>query len=253
MLIDSHAHLTSLKEEELQGVLSRAKEAGIDGVVNICTNPEELARGLLLAEQEPWIYNAASTTPHDAAKEGEANFSFFETHARAGRLVAVGETGLDYHYYRETAVVQQELLRRYLTLAVECELPVVIHCREAFSDLFHILDELDKCPQGVLHCFTGTLEEAEEVVRRGWFVSFSGIVTFKKSEELRKVVKHIPLEQLLIETDTPYLAPQTFRSKPNEPAFLVPIAQCVADVRGISCEELGEITSMNARWLFKLL
>lgn len=256
MLIDSHAHLTSLKEEDLNEVLKRAQEAGIEAVVNICTDPEELARGLALSKQEPWIYQAASTTPHDAAKDGEAHFSIMAAAAHAKQLVAIGETGLDYFYYKETAPIQQELCKRYIALALACDLPLIIHCRDAFADFFRLLDEASiaagKRPRGVLHCFTGTLEEAQELVRRGWFISFSGIVTFKKSEALRDVAKQVPLDQLLIETDTPYLAPLPFRSKPNEPAFLVPIAHCVAEVRGISFEALAQATAQNARQLFRL-
>lgn len=255
MLIDSHAHLTSLKDEDLDGVIERTKEAGVEAVVNICTNPEELSRGLELSQREPWIYQAAATTPHDAARNGEAHFPFMAAAAQSGQLIAIGETGLDYHYYRETADAQKELLRRYLALAAECDLPLIIHCREAFADFFHILDEASlaagKRLPGVLHCFTGTLEEAEGVITRGWYLSLSGIVTFKKSEELREVARQVPIEQLLIETDTPYLAPLPFRSKPNEPAFLVHIAQCIANARGIPIELLAKETALNARRLFK--
>ena len=176
--------------------------------------------------------------------------------ARKGFLKAVGETGLDYHYTHSARDIQRQFLRRYLQLALECDLPVIIHCREAFSDLFHVLDEdyvvNGKHASGVLHCFTGTMQEAEKVIERGWMLSLSGIVTFKKSTELQQVAREVPLEQLLIETDTPYLAPQKHRGKPNEPAFLVETAAFIAELKQIPIEELAKATSDNARRFFQI-
>ncbi len=257
MLIDSHAHLTAPSlEEDLDALLERAKQAGIEAIINICTNPSELEGGLTLAKSHPWIYNVAATTPHDVVKEGEKNFERIASHARAGDLVAIGETGLDYHYYPESASIQQDFMRRYLRLAIECTLPIVIHCREAYSDLFKILDEEytinGQHRPGVLHCFTGTLEEARMALKRGWHLSLSGIVTFKKSEELREVAKEISLEKLLIETDSPYLAPHPYRSRRNEPAYLVETAKVIAELRGLSFEELAKITAENTLSLFNL-
>lgn len=255
--IDSHAHLTN---EQLYGsidsILERSKIAGIEGIINICTDIETLNKGLALSSRYPWVYNAASTTPHDAESDGEAHFDTIASHARKGNLIAVGETGLDYFHYRVTAEFQKKLLRRYFQLALECRLPVVIHCRDAFSDFFEILDEEYKYENrwaaGVLHCFTGSIEEAEQVIARGWYLSLSGIVTFKKSNELREVAKIVPLEQLLIETDAPYLAPQKHRGKLNEPSFLPNTAEVIAAVKGVSLAEIAESTRMNAKHLFSL-
>lgn len=255
MFIDSHAHLTSSSVyEHVQDVLTRAHQAGVQAVVNICTNPLSLERGLELSQRYPWIYQAAATTPHDVEKEGEEVFDIMASTARKGQLKAVGETGLDYYYEHSNRQIQKVFLRRYLQLALECQLPVVIHCREAFADFFEIIDA-DYCVQGrhapgVLHCFTGTLAEAEEVLKRGWMLSLSGIVTFKKSQELQQVAREIPLEQLLIETDTPYLAPQSHRGKPNEPAFLVETAAFIAHLKQISVEEVAQATAQNAKRLF---
>jgi TatD DNase family protein len=220
--------------------------------VNICTDPESLIRSLTLRSQFPWIYNVAATHPHDVEKEGEAHFPFFAQHAREGNLVAIGETGLDYHYQHSTPEIQKQFLRRYLKLALECRLPVVIHCREAFADLFPILDEVYRGAPFVLHCFTGTLEEAQQVIERGGYLSLSGVVTYKKSEQLREVAKSVPLDRLLIETDAPYLAPQSRRGKPNEPAFLPETASCIASLRSLSLEELALATSGNAQAFFNL-
>lgn len=248
---DSHAHLCHEQIYPLvDSVAERSQTQGVANILNICTNVDTLHKGLALKEKYPWIYTAAATTPHDAEKEGEAVFPTIAHHARNGELNAIGETGLDYHYYQETAEVQQHFLRRYFRLALECKLPVVIHCRDAFADFFKILDEEymlnGKHAPGVLHCFTGTLAEAMEVIKRGWFVSFSGIITFKKSFELREVVKHVPLEQLLIETDAPYLAPQSWRGKLNEPGYLPETAAAVAAAKGLSEEKVALETAANA-------
>lgn len=256
-LIDSHAHLTSdAVFGQLETLLLRAKEADISAIVNICTDKSTLERGLALQRAHPWIYNAAASTPHDVDKEGEALFPLFAAHARGGDLVAVGETGLDYHYKHSAVETQKEFLRRYLHLAGECALPVVIHCRDAFADFFEILDAEyrlgSRWAPGVLHCFTGTVQEAEEVIRRGWYLSLSGIVTFKRSEELKKVAAMVPLDQLLIETDTPYLAPQSKRGKSNEPAYLQETAALIAAVKQVSLAELAAATSANARALFRI-
>ena len=257
MLIDSHAHLTSPSVYPLlEPLLERALQAGIRSIINICTDPLSLQRGLELSTRIPWIYQAASTTPHDVEKEGEEVFEIMADAARQGLLKAVGETGLDYFYNHSERGIQQKFLRRYLKLALECRLPVIIHCREAFADLFDILDsdyrENGKYAPGVLHCFTGTLREAEGVIKRGWMLSLSGIVTYKKSTELQEIAREIPLENLLIETDTPYLAPQKHRGKQNEPAFLAETAAFIATLRQMPYETIAEATSQNAIRFFHL-
>lgn len=255
--IDSHAHLTSDSVYgDVDAILERASQAGIKNIINICTEAAELEKGLELSKRYPWIYHAASTTPHDVDRLGEKEFSYFASQAKAGALVAVGETGLDYHYHHSQPDTQKQFLRRYLHLALECNLPVVIHCRDAFADFFEILDAEyvvnKRHAPGVLHCFTGTIAEAHQVLERGWFLSMSGIVTFKKSTELQEVAKAVPLDQLLIETDTPYLAPQSHRGKPNEPSYILETADFIAKLKNVDVEEVVRATAKNARTLFKL-
>lgn len=251
-LIDTHAHLTSeTLLPAVDSILARAREAHLERIVNICTDPKSLREGLLLSENEPWISNAGATTPHDVEKEGESCFALFAEAAESGKLVAIGETGLDYHYEHSNRKVQQQFLTRYLHLALACKLPVIFHCREAFADLFQIADQEAKGISAILHCFTGTNEEAMAAVRRGWMVSFSGIITFKKSEALRRTAGLVPLENLLIETDAPYLAPQSRRGEVNEPAFIVETAKCLAGLKGVSLQEMAEITVQNARRIFR--
>jgi len=253
MFCDSHAHLTSDPVfDGISDLLARAKEQKVDSIVNICTDKLTLERGLKLAEDVKWVYNVGATTPHDVEKEGGLYFHFFEEAARAGKLVAIGETGLDYHYEHSPKELQKTFLIRYFELATSCDLPVVIHCRDAFEDLFAIADEYYKKGPLVLHCFTGTMKEAEKAMERSWLISFSGIITFKKSGAMRDVVKEIPINQILIETDTPYLAPQSHRGKPNEPSFLPETAQTIADVKGLSLEEVAMATTKSARTFFRL-
>ncbi len=249
-LIDSHAHLGSSEIfPHIEEVLKRAKEARVAHILNICTDPDTLRKGMNLAQRFPWICNAGATTPQDAEQDGDRDFSFFAQAAQEGLLAAVGETGLDYHFESSARVFQKQLLERYLHLATQTRLPVIFHCREAFSDLFAMADALYQ-GAAILHCFTGTMKEAEQVLNRGWYLSFSGIVTFKKSEALREIAKEVPLSSLLIETDSPFLAPQSRRGKINEPSFIVETAQCIANVKQVSLEELAQATSENARRLF---
>jgi TatD DNase family protein len=257
MYTDSHAHLTSDDLfENIEAILSEALEVGVDKIVNICTDVKTLKRGIELSSKFPWVYNTASITPHEVDKKGDHEFPFIAECARSGQLKAVGETGLDYHYEHSDRATQKRFLIKYLQLALECNLPVVIHCREAFDDFFEILDtEYQVNGQhapGVLHCFTGTLSEAEEVLKRGWMLSLSGIVTFKKSHDLQQVARMVPLSQLLIETDAPFLAPQSRRGKPNQPAYLLETAAFIARLKGVPVEEIAFCTAQNARRLFDL-
>lgn len=254
MYFDSHAHLSSSEILPLiEDVMQRAKMAHVTRILNICTDAHTLKGGLELEQKFPSIRNAGATTPHDVEKEGEELFPLFRDAAKTGQLVAVGETGLEYFYKELDRKIQQKFLIRYLHLAQECKLPVIFHCREAFADLFSITDaEYAKGAPAILHCFTGSLQEAEEVFARGWHLSLSGIVTFKKSDLLREVAKQAPLKQLLIETDAPYLAPQSKRGQPNEPAFLLETARVIADARSISVEALAQATYENARTLFQM-
>jgi TatD DNase family protein len=252
MFIDSHAHLTL--HEELEDELKRASQVQVQAIIDICTDEKTLMQGLKLQETvtSPKIHLAASTTPHDVAKDGEHFFPIVERYAMEKKLVAIGETGLDYYYEHSPKELQKIYLEKYLKLAKQCNLPVVIHCRDAFEDFFSIYDEVGKGVQGVLHCFTGTLEEAKEGLERGFYISFSGIVTFPKSVELKEVAKFVPMKRLLVETDSPYLAPNPYRGKKNEPAYIIETAKVVAELKGSTVEELGATTSDNAKQLFRV-
>lgn len=251
MYTDSHAHLTSdALYPHVDALLQRAFDAHVSTIINICTDETTLQRGLQLSKRYPWVRNSAATTPHDVDREGESFFPQVVLHTKD--LVAIGETGLDYHYNHSDPDTQKKFLRRYLNLALETKLPIIIHCREAFADFFEIIDSDYPNAPGVLHCFTGTLKEAEGVIKRGWYLSLSGIATFKKSAELLEAARITPLSNLLIETDAPYLAPQSKRGLQNEPAFLTETARVIAEAKGLDLSELVEATTKNAKTLFKL-
>lgn len=253
--VDSHAHLTSPEVfDQLEGLLERALQAGLERIINICTDIDTLEKGIILSKQYPWISCAAATTPHDASREAPGMYPLVERAAKEKLLVAVGEIGLDYYYEHSDRESQKTLFRRYIALAKETHLPIIIHCRDAFADLFEILSRdysiSGKWGPGVLHCFTGTVDDAKRLLEEGWYISLSGIVTFKKSEELRQVARIIPIDRLLIETDTPYLAPQSKRGKPNEPSYLPETAAVIAQIKGIPLEDFAAATNANASKLF---
>ncbi len=251
---DSHAHLSAQEVlSQIDAVMQRAKIAGVTRIVNICTDPETLKSGLELERRFPSIRNAGATTPHDVEKEGEKFFPIFEEAAHTGKLVAVGETGLEYFYKELDREIQKKFLIRYLHLAQEVKLPIIFHCREAFCDLYAITDgEYAKGLPAIVHCFTGSIKEAEGVISRGWHLSFSGIVTYKKSEALREVAKRAPLNRILIETDTPFLSPQSKRGKQNEPSYIVETAEAIALAKGIPVEEVARNSYQNACALFQM-
>ncbi len=248
---DTHAHLTSEQIlPHVEEVLERALTHGIKKIINICTDEKSLAEGLLLHKKHLWVLNAAATTPHDVETEGESFFPLVESAASQGLLTAIGETGLDYFYAHSPKKMQQHFLLRYFKLALERKLPIIFHCRDAFADLFALADEVYAGAPAVLHCFTGTLEEAKGVLDRGWYLSLSGIATFKKSEALREVAKYVPIDRLFIETDAPYLAPQSHRGKQNEPSFLPETAAVIAAAKGMSLADLAKATEANATRFF---
>jgi len=250
---DTHAHLTS-KElvSSFDRLAERAQWVGVKRIANICTDEKSLQEALLLQKNYPWIYHTAATTPHDVEKEGESFFPFVEKAASEGLLAAIGETGLDYFYEDANPGVQKEFLKRYMALATRLQLPLIFHCRNAFSDLFDMADAEYKERPAILHCFTGAMEEAREVFNRGWLLSVSGIATYPKSERLREVVRYAPLDSLVVETDSPYLAPQGKRGKQNEPSFLPEVVHLISAIKGVSVDTVATHTFQNAENFFSL-
>lgn len=253
MFADSHAHLTcDPVYENIDAILDRAHREQIDTIINITIDKTSLERALDFTTSLVTLRHSGATTPHDVETDGERHFPSFEKAAKEKKLIAIGETGLDYYYDHSNRDAQKEYFIKYLTLAKECNLPVIIHCRDAFTDFFRIIDEHYNRESVLMHCFTGTKHEALEAIERGFTISFSGILTFKRSDSLREIAKIVPLEKTLIETDTPYLAPQSKRGKPNEPSFLPETAECLASLHDISLEEIASITRTNTYRFFQI-
>ena len=256
MLIDSHAHIQGKEYHgEVEAVIERARRAGVEKIIavggagDMSSNTDAIA----LADSFHAVYATVGMHPHDAkdvaAEELEA-LRRFTTHPK---VVAVGETGLDYYYNHSPHEVQERVFTNFIHMACETGLPIIVHERDAAEKAAELLyQESNGKLHGVIHCFTGTYEAARAYLDLGFYLSFTGIITFKNAEPLRAVVRQIPLERVLIETDAPYLTPVPYRGKRNEPAYVRLVAETVAKVRGISVEEVGKITSANAQNLFKI-
>lgn len=253
MYSDSHAHLSSDEMlEEIDQVIKRAEVAQITHIINICTDKKSLEKGIELAKKYPMISNVGATPPHDVEKLAERDFLMFKKAIEEKTIVALGETGLDYYYFEDSKEIQIAYLIRYMKLALEHDVALVIHCRNAFEDLFELANQYYPSSKLILHCFTGTEKQAMQAVERKWYLSFSGILTFKKSQKLRNVLKNVPLENLLVETDCPYLAPMSRRGKKNEPAYLLETIEMVANIKKKNLKDIGYITTENTKKIFSL-
>jgi TatD DNase family protein len=253
MLVDSHCHLDFPDfAEEIGSVVARARAAGIGRIVTISTRVKQQATLLAITERFPDVYCSVGTHPHHAKEEPEITTADLVAHARHPKVVAIGEAGLDYHYDHSPRDTQEQGFRRHIAAARETRLPLVIHAREADTDVASILTEETKrgAFPGVLHCFTGSREFALTGVDLGLYVSFTGILTFKKSDDLRTIAAALPADRILVETDAPYLAPGKYRGKRCEPAYVVETAKVLADVRGVSEAEIARQTTDNFFRLF---
>jgi TatD DNase family protein len=253
MLVDSHCHLDFPDfANELDAVVARAGAAGVARMVTISTRVRRFAGVLSIAERFPEVYCSVGTHPHYAHEELEVTVDDLVAETRHPKVVAIGEAGLDYHYDNSPREAQERGFRTHIAAARATGLPLVIHSREADADTARILEE--ETGQGafpaVLHCFTGGPDLARRAVALGHYVSFTGILTFKNSIALREIAAELPADRILVETDAPYLAPNPFRGKRNEPAFVVETAKVLADTRGVSLEEIARQTSDNFFRLF---
>jgi TatD DNase family protein len=254
MLIDSHCHLDYFTPEERPEVLARARDAGVGGMVTIGTRISQAAAQLALVEGEPRLWCTIGTHPHHAAEEDLPDPGALATLAAHPRVIGIGEAGLDYFHGDAPRDVQAEAFRRQIRAARLAEIPICIHTRDADADTLAILRE--ERGQGgpfdfLLHCFSSGRTLAEQAVAIGGYVSFSGILTFPKSHELRAIAGDLPAERLLVETDSPYLAPVPFRGRRNEPAHVAHTARVLAGLRGLSEADLARLTTGNFHRLFR--
>ena len=253
MLIDSHAHIDDARfDEDRDAVLERAAAADLELIINIGADMASSARSIALAEKYPQIYATVGMHPHDAKEMREQDYNQLLRWANHPKVVAIGEIGLDYHYDLSPRPVQKEVFLRQLDIARQTDKPFVIHEREAHADTFDIIRTAAKGLSGVFHCFSGSIETAREYLKLGFYISVAGPVTFPKSAKTKEVAKFIPLDRLLIETDSPYLTPQAFRGRRNEPAYVRLVAEEVAELRNLSLAEVAMATTENARRLFRI-
>lgn len=253
MLIDSHCHLDFPDfSAELDGVVLRARQAGISRLVTISTRVKRHGEVLAIAERFADVYCSVGTHPHYAHEELDISTADLVARTRGEKVVALGEAGLDYHYDNSPRQAQEHGFRTHIAAARETGLPLVIHSREADADTARILEE--ETAKGafaaVLHCFTGGPDLARRAIALGHFVSFTGILTFKNSTALRAIAAELPADRILVETDAPYLAPGRYRGKRNEPAYVVETAKVLAETRGVSFDEIARQTTDNFFRLF---
>jgi len=255
MIIDTHAHLDMDQyDADREEVIQRARDNGVDYILNIGCDVESSARSLELAEQYDFIYATAGIHPHDVKSIDDTTYAELRRLLAHPRMVAVGEIGLDYFKNYSPQDLQRTHFRKQLELAKELDKPIIVHCRDANEDMISILSEFykpnNRARSGIFHCFSGNQKLADKALGMGFYISFSGSVTFKKSDELRAVAKTIPADRLFVETDCPFLTPAPNRGKRNEPSFVHHTAQLVAEVRGLRVEDVQRTTELNFFELF---
>ena len=256
-LIDSHAHIDGPQfADDRDAVLSRARAAGVSTILAIGTGPgpEKLDAALPYAEAHDWIYTTVGIHPHDAKEVTPTHLETLAALAKHPKVIAWGEIGLDYFYDHSPRDIQEKVFREQMELAHAAKLPIIIHCRDAWDDCLRILEEVWKPTAlgGILHCFTGTRDHAKRGLDMGFHISFAGNSTYPKTQHLREIAKEIPLDRILIETDSPYLAPQPYRGKRNEPAYVLEVAKALANVRDLELPEIAAQTTGNFRRFFRL-
>jgi TatD DNase family protein len=252
-MIDTHSHLTDERfEGEVPEVMARARAAGLAAVVTLGTELADSERAISLAEAEPGLYAAVGIHPHAASSASPDAMARVREMAARPRVVAIGETGLDYHYDFSPRMAQRWSFLRQMEMAAELDLPVVVHCREAEADVTAALRDSGEGTRGVLHSFAGGRTLLETALDLGWYISFSGMITFKKYEGA-ELLRSVPLDRLLVETDSPYLAPVPHRGKRNEPAFVQFVAARAAELRGEDPATLAAAVTRNARAFFQRL
>ncbi|MDR6885130.1 TatD family hydrolase [Bacillus sp. 3255] len=248
MLTDSHTHLNAEQfQVDQEEVIQRARDAGVTRMVNVGFNRETIPSSIELAEKYDFIYTTVGWHPVDAIDMMPGDLEWIESLCAHEKVVAIGEIGLDYHWDKSPRDVQQRVFREQIALARKLRMPIVIHNRDAHHDILTILKE-EKASEvgGIMHCFSGSWETAKQCLDMNFHISFGGPVTFKNAKQPKEVLAQVPLDRLLIETDAPYLTPHPFRGKRNESAYVRLVAETAAEIRGLTLEEIAEITTNNA-------
>ncbi|GGI43324.1 TatD family hydrolase [Mammaliicoccus stepanovicii] len=254
MLIDTHVHLNADQyDDDLQEVIDRALEEGIDRMFVVGFDTKTIERTMKLIDQYDFIYGIIGWHPVDAIDCTNERLEWIEKLSAHPKIIGIGEMGLDYHWDKSPKDVQKEVFRKQIALAKRVQLPIIIHNREATQDCVDILREEDASEVGgIMHSFSGSPEIADEILKMNFYVSLGGPVTFKNAKQPKEVAKHVPIDRLLVETDAPFLSPHPYRGKRNEPARVKLVAEEIAELRGMTYEEVCKVTTENAERLFKI-
>ncbi|SFB22647.1 MULTISPECIES: TatD family hydrolase [unclassified Bacillus (in: firmicutes)] len=252
MLFDTHVHLNAEQfNEDLKETIERALDEGVTKMVVVGFDRPTITKAMELAERYDFIYACVGWHPVDAIDMTDDDLKWIEELASHPKVVAIGEMGLDYYWDKSPKEIQKEVFRKQIRLAKKVKLPIVIHNRDATSDIVEILKEENAAEVGgIMHCFSGSVEVARECVEMNFYISLGGPVTFKNAKKPKEVAAEIPLEKLLIETDCPYLTPHPYRGKRNEPAYVKLVAEQIAEIKGLSLEEVANATTENAKIVF---
>ena len=252
--IDTHVHLHFPEyDSDRNQVIDQARQEGIEGFINVGTDVQSSEASLDLAQSYDFIYATAGIHPHDAKLADDKSFQTLELLLQNERMVAIGEVGLDFFRDHSPHDIQKEVLRRFLDLQKKIKKPLVLHCRDAYEDLMTLLKEESKPPfNGIMHCYSSDKSVMKRFLDLGFYISFAGPLTYKKNDLLREACQACPLDRLLLETDAPFLPPQSVRGKRNESRFMNETAQVVADLHKLSLSDLGDCTTANAKTVFKL-
>ncbi|GIP19590.1 putative metal-dependent hydrolase YabD [Paenibacillus montaniterrae] len=254
-LFDTHAHLDASQfDDDREQMIARAKEAGVELIVNIGFDRQTIPTTIALAEQYDFIYAAVGWHPVESVHMKDGDLAWIESLCAHPKVVAIGEIGLDYHWDTSPKHVQHEVFRQQIALAKKLNKPIIIHNRDAHADVVRILQEEGAAEVGgIMHCFSGSWETAKQCLDMNFYISFGGPVTFKNARVPKEVLKRVPLDRLLIETDCPYLAPHPYRGKRNESAYVSLVAEAAAQIKEISLEQLAEITLENGKKCFRIM
>lgn len=249
-LIDTHAHIDML--ENIDQAIQTATEYGVKKIILPCAYPNDIEKVFELTQKYENVFGLLGVHPSEVRDWNDELSKKIKEYAKKPKIVGIGEIGLDYYWDKSFIDLQKEVFIKQIKLANELKLPICVHDREAHKDTFDILKEHNKNSTVVMHCFSGSLEFAKECIKEGWYLAIGGVVTFKNAVKMKEVAKEIPIEKLLLETDCPYLTPEPYRGKENQPAYVKYVAQKIAELRDTSFDEIAQITSQNAEKVYKI-
>lgn len=251
-MIDTHTHINCIEEISVEDIIKNALDNGVEKLIVPAAYPTDIEVVKELAQKYENVYGLLGVHPSEVKDWNDDLIDKIKEYSKSSKIVGIGEIGLDYYWDKSFNDLQKEVFIKQIKLANELNFPISVHDREAHKDTFDILTEYNKNSAVVMHCFSGSVEFMKECVKQGWYIAIGGVVTFKKAIKMKEVAKEVPLDKLLLETDAPYLTPVPYRGKTNQPAYVKYVAEEIASIRGISFEEVDEITTQNAKKVFSL-